>query len=302
MSKIATVPLRHDTPRKSVGNVAAICVKIAVRDRWPRRLESRGLHRFWATRSRIPFWEFHRKPGDVRGGLSVEPVMIGLMLNRSSKITIALAGVTLAALALVGCSVSGAPEPAEQPSSPASVVSSAAEAASKDGVGCTSPAWINLTPEGASVTGLLEDQGEREYARGVVGFNENGKITSYTVAPGDALGAIGERLCIKNGPALSELNHTRTIHPDQVLRLTADPNLLFIPYYNPWDAPAGFEQIPYQEAIEAMGRAADAGDVDTMRAIWADTLSGMFTDPADIKAIQQALDAGDLDVLTEMFS
>ncbi len=210
----------------------------------------------------------------------------------------ALAGVALTALALAGCAVAGTPEQAE-PSPPASVASPGAS--SKDGVGCTSPAWIELTREGASITGIVEDQGEREFARGTANVMDDGKIM-YTVAPGDAEGAIGERFCIRNGRALAELNHTRTIHPDQVLRLYANPNLMFIPYDHPWDAPAGFLQIPYQQAIEAMGRAADAGDVNTMRAIWADTLSDMFIEPAVIEAIQQALDAGDIDVLTEMFS
>lgn len=39
-----------------------------------------------------------------------------------------------------------------------------------------------------------------------------------------------------------------------------------------------------------------------MRAIWADELFGMFSILADIDVIQQAIDAGDLDVLSQMFS
>ncbi|QTV80789.1 hypothetical protein [Microbacterium sp. NIBRBAC000506063] len=51
-----------------------------------------------------------------------------------------------------------------------------------------------------------------------------------------------------------------------------------------------------------MGAAADADDIEAMRAIWADTLAGMFTDPAETAAIERALDAGDIDVLQQMFS
>lgn len=39
-----------------------------------------------------------------------------------------------------------------------------------------------------------------------------------------------------------------------------------------------------------------------MRAIWADGLAGIFINPTEIDMIQQALDAGDPDVLSQMFS
>ncbi|MEI3847070.1 MULTISPECIES: hypothetical protein [unclassified Microbacterium] len=71
---------------------------------------------------------------------------------------------------------------------------------------------------------------------------------------------------------------------------------------NPDDAGEGFPQIPYQEAIEAMGRAADTGDVDSMRGIWNDELKAMFRDPVVIDQIQNELDSGDLTVLSQMFS
>lgn len=135
-----------------------------------------------------------------------------------------------------------------------------------------------------------------------MGLDDEGNIVSYTVAPGDAPDAIGARLCIENAAWIAPLNHTRTIHPDQVLRFDRDPAVPWVPYYNPVDAPDGFQQIPYQYAIEAMAAAADADDVDAMRAIWADGLSAMFSTPKHIELIQQALDAGDLNVLRQMFS
>lgn len=210
----------------------------------------------------------------------------------------ALAGAALATLVLAGCTPD-ADAPLEDPS--AATASSEVEAAVIAEADCTRPAWIELTPESATITGVVEDQGEREFARGTADVMEDGKIT-YTVAPGDVDAVIGERFCIKNGGTISALNHTRTIHPDQVLRLYANPHIRFIDYYIPHDAPEGFLQIPYQNAIEAMGAAADADDIEAMRAIWADTLAGMFTDPAETAAIERALDAGDIDVLQQMFS
>lgn len=154
----------------------------------------------------------------------------------------------------------------------------------------------------AKLNGHAVDTGSRELAEGTVTVNDAGHVITYTVAPGDAPDAIGQRLCIENALAIATLNHSSTVQPGQVLRLNPDPNLPWVPYYNPADAPAGFDQIAYQAAIQAMGAAADAGDVNAMRAVWADTLSDMFTDPADIDVIQGALDAGDPDVLRQMFS
>ena len=212
------------------------------------------------------------------------------------KPPVTIAALVLAACALAGCAATTPPRTAdssEAPSPTPDPVETDAVA-----VGCTDPAWIGP----GTLSGALFDGGARELAAGTVGLDADGTIVSYTVAPGDAPYAIGDRLCIENALSLAELNHTRTIHPGQVLRLNPDPSVRWIPYYNPSDAPAGFQQIPYQSAIEAMGTAADAGDVDTMRAIWADGLAAMFTDPRDIDAIQEALDVGDLEVLRQMFS
>lgn len=40
----------------------------------------------------------------------------------------------------------------------------------------------------------------------------------------------------------------------------------------------------------------------SMRTIWNDELAAMFTDPVDIQVIERALEAGDPDVLRQMFS
>jgi hypothetical protein len=148
--------------------------------------------------------------------------------------------------------------------------------------------------------GTLRDLGAREFARGEVTFDEGGTPSTYTVEPGDVEAVVAERLCAY--PNLGSMNHRRDIHPGQVLWLTPDPDIPWVPYYNPHDAPAGFQQIPYQQAIESAGAAVDAGDVDTVRAIWNGTLKGMFTDQETIDAVQKVVDSGDLDALRQLFS
>lgn len=111
---------------------------------------------------------------------------------------------------------------------------------------------------------------------------------------------IAERLCAY--PNLGSMNHVRDLSPGQVLWLTPNPDTPWISFYAPSDAPAGFPQIPYQDAITAAGAAVDAGDIDTVRSIWNNTLAGMFTDEDTIRAIQQVVDAGDPDALRQLFS
>jgi hypothetical protein len=151
-----------------------------------------------------------------------------------------------------------------------------------------------------SLDGKLQDLGSREYAEGTVEIDETGTIVSYTVAPGDVEAVIRERLCA--GFGLGSMNHVRTIQPGQVLRLTLDPETPWIPYFSPTDAPEGFSDIPYQQTMESMGRAVDAGDIDLARTIWNDELSAMFFNQAEIDSVTAALDASDLDALRQMFS
>ncbi len=172
---------------------------------------------------------------------------------------------------------------------------------------CTATSWLSETLRDgatASVTLLgpeLVDMGPQELARGTVGLDDEGRIATYTVASGDVISAIGARFCLGNGLALEHLNHTRMIHPGDVLKLRFDPSIAAIPYFAPTDAPAGFQQAPYEAAIEAMGEASAAGDVARMRSIWADKLSAMTTHKPDRVAIESALASGDLRVLRQMF-
>ncbi|MFD5214921.1 hypothetical protein [Microbacterium sp. NPDC058345] len=96
-----------------------------------------------------------------------------------------------------------------------------------------------------------------------------------------------------------EASHARcSIH--RGTRGSADlPEVL---YFAPQDAPAGFAQIPYQRTLEAMGAAADAGDIAAVRRMWNDTLSGMFYNEKLVARIQKEVDVGDPEVLRQLFS
>lgn len=96
---------------------------------------------------------------------------------------------------------------------------------------CTSSAyiWIGSTgnePMHAAMGGAdLVDMGPREFAAGDVGLDDQGRPATYTVAPGDATYAIGDRFCIYNGGMLDLLNgysHGAVIQPGDVLTLNAD--------------------------------------------------------------------------------
>lgn len=168
--------------------------------------------------------------------------------------------------------------------------------------GCDEPAWLHLGAMSASLSGELVDRGARDFAEGSAILDPEGRVVSYSVAPGDALSAIGERFCLANAGTIATLNHTRTIHPGDTLLLHPNASLPWIPYFNPADAPGGYQQVPYQRAIEAMSEAAHAGDLDAMRAIFTDDLAGLFPDPADAELIADALAVGDLGVLRQMFA
>ena len=168
--------------------------------------------------------------------------------------------------------------------------------------GCGNPAWLHIGGASAGLSGDLVDRGEREFAAGAVGLDDGGRIKTYTVAAGDALFAIGDRFCIANALNIATLNHTRTIQPGEVLLLHPDSSIPWVPYYNPLTVPAGYQQIPYQLAVEAMSAAAHAGDLGRMRAIFENELSDLFPDPEEAEVIAGALDVGDLDVLRQMFA
>jgi hypothetical protein len=149
---------------------------------------------------------------------------------------------------------------------------------------------------------VVADGEARDTCEGYPRRAETDDDSECTVAPGDALFAIGDRFCMANASTIATLNHTRTIQPGEVLLLHPDSSIPWVPYYNPVTTPAGYQQIPYQLAVEAMSAAAHAGDLERMRGIFANELSGLFPDPAEAEVIARALDAGDVDVLRQMFA
>lgn len=96
---------------------------------------------------------------------------------------------------------------------------------------CESSAYIWIgsvgdEPMHAEMGGAdLVDMGPREFAVGEVGLDSQGRPATYTVAPGDATYAIGDRFCIYNALTLELLNgygHGTAIQPGDVLTLNAD--------------------------------------------------------------------------------
>lgn len=223
----------------------------------------------------------------------------------TAKLSTALAALAIAVTALTGCTATSsqtvAPSPTSTPvAKPVSEAAPTPEPTEPE----TCSRMSEVYGDGGGLywerQGTLRDLGAREFARGEVTVDADGTPVTYTVEPGDVEAVVAERLCAY--PTLSSMNHRRDIHPGQVLWLTPDPDLPWVPYYGPWDAPAGFQQIPYQQAIESAGRAVDAGDVDTVRAIWNDTLKPMFTNQETIDAVQKVVDSGDLEALRQLFS
>ncbi|WP_311243520.1 hypothetical protein [Microbacterium sp. WCS2018Hpa-23] len=228
-------------------------------------------------------------------------------MSGTCKLASVLAALAVAAAVLAGCTATA---PAAVPTTEASASTDASEPVTE-----ATPAPESTEPETCSQLsevygttgslylerqGTLRDLGAREFARGEVTVDEDGTPVTYTVEPGDVQAVIAERLCAY--PTLDSMNHVRVIQPGQVLWLTPNPDTPWVPYYSPDDAPEGFLQIPYQQAIESAGRAVDAGDVDTVRSIWNGTLKGMFVNQDTIDAVQKVVDSGDLDALRQLFS
>ena len=224
-------------------------------------------------------------------------------MSHKTKLSTTLAVLALAAAALAGCT---ATSPTAVQTSNDSDLTVGTEGTPKpestEPETCSSASQVYGDGGGLywERQGTLRDLGAREFAQGEVTVDEDGTPLTYTVEPGDVEAVIAERLCA--WPTLGEMNHVRVIQPGQVLWLTPDPNSPSVPYYSPHDAPAGFQQSPYQQAIESAGAAVDAGDVDRVRAIWTDTLKVMFTNQETIDAVQKVVDSGDLDALRQLFS
>jgi len=244
------------------------------------------------------------RPVDIA---KLEPACQYGVMFCTHKLAPVFAALALTAAALVGCTATA----------PAAVQTSEASDPTDDTESVTAAAPTPQSTEPETCSGMsevygdggglywerqgtLRDLGPREFAQGEVTVDADGTPLTYTVESGDVEAVIAERLCAY--PTLGSMNHVRVIQPGQVLWLTPDPDSPSVPYYSPHDAPAGFQQIPYQQAIESAGAAVDAGDVGAVRAIWNDTLKGMFMNQETIAAVQKVVDSGDLDALRQLFS
>lgn len=252
----------------------------------------------------------------VRRGDDVTSVCKYGVMSRTAKFSSLMAALTVATVGITGCTATPSAVSQEPETSPAEPVAgasptqeppqSAAEASPtpQPTASDACPRMSEVTGSGDGVylerKGTLKDLGAREFAQGEVTFDADGNPATYTVASGDVEDVIAERLCAY--PSLGAMNHVRVIQPGQVLWLTPDPSIPSVPYFGPSDAPEGFQQLPYQQAIDAAGEAVDSGDVDAVREIWNDTLRGMFVNQESIDAVQQVVDSGDLDALRQLFS
>lgn len=86
---------------------------------------------------------------------------------------------------------------------------------------CTASADIHIaSQEGKAIAEVLlpenlVDMGPRKFAQGNVSRDKQGRISTYTVAAGDALVAIGNRFCLINGLMIGTLNGHKGYEPIQ---------------------------------------------------------------------------------------
>ncbi|MDE0546120.1 LysM peptidoglycan-binding domain-containing protein [Microbacterium sp. C7(2022)] len=160
-------------------------------------------------------------------------------MNRSQKITAAVSGAVVVGLvALAVPAVAGAvgvasswqsPVPAAAPAGevePIAEVVNAEPAAADDHrdelnyPGCDDIYYPDAGYGGAPAP---VDQGPREFAAGDVVL-EDGVPVSYTVAPGDAIAAIGARFCVFSTGLFydNEIHLQGALQPGDVLRLSRD--------------------------------------------------------------------------------
>lgn len=107
--------------------------------------------------------------------------------------------------------------------------------------GCTSYAMITIGSDGpgkpwyGTLGGEPYDRGPRDHATGEVGLNADGQIETYTVAPGDYIEQIGERLCMDE-VYLAMYNLVNRVgyrdgyhdlYPGEVLTIRPDPDVVW---------------------------------------------------------------------------
>jgi LysM repeat protein len=203
-------------------------------------------------------------------GVFDEPARFKSM-NRAVKVTTAavagaacLVGIGLAAAALTS-GIGYAPDAtstgdsidAQGTKSETSVVAAEPESANVvDEALCTSRAHIPwVQSKFPALSGTLVDNGPTELADGTVGYDAEGRISTYTVQPGDAGESIGNRFCIDflSLASYNGRNGPKVIQPGDVLVLR--------PTEEDWAARSSALVAAYDAAVAAWGRPLPAGYV-----------------------------------------
>ncbi len=73
----------------------------------------------------------------------------------------------------------------------------------------------------------LVDMGPRKFAEGEVGFDDQGRVATYTVAAGDVLDVIGKPFCTYDGGLLATLNGKKAMSRFSPARCLCSTQRLF---------------------------------------------------------------------------
>lgn len=163
-------------------------------------------------------------------------------MKTSTRALPILVAASFAALTLAGCSAAanaasetnaGVAETAIQPVSQVATTTEDPTEVVDDPCAATPDNRIDFHRAGsgpvyAELRHELIDLGESSFAQGEVALDDEGRISSYTVAPGDSPIAIGERFCVDYVTVLQLNNTWPTIDPGEVLELRPDPTVEWI--------------------------------------------------------------------------
>jgi hypothetical protein len=190
-------------------------------------------------RTAMSGWEAMPRLPPPAASRTAESLNLGFRLKRmkTASGTTLLALAACLGIALVGCSGAAGASPAEPAARPASqqqIVSqdAAEKTPTEPGHPCDATPGNRIVfpvqAEGrvfAEVKHELIDLGSRDYAAGDVTLDTDGKILSYTVAPGDSPIAIGDRFCVDYITVLQYNQTWPEIDPGEVLVLRPDPSV-----------------------------------------------------------------------------
>jgi hypothetical protein len=160
-----------------------------------------------------------------------------MSMNRAGWVAAGISAAAIVALVALAAPALGAiGQAAERAGSVLGTASPAAQPAASHATSTPSPtprdgkqakAWEIGCDDFANVGGYVRgprpsprpDRGSREFASGTVTFGADGGVETYTVAPGDAGEAIGERFCVDYITLYVANDKHPTVHPGDVLQI-----------------------------------------------------------------------------------